>query len=177
MTSTPDDFAWISEKEMLELCELPRSTLRSWEEAGLSFIDPGGAYGEGAVLEIALAVAIRKNLGLKETIGAWRQLRKTGALDAYVNAARVLQEGDCFDLVVEPKSAAVSVAQDDEALIDAVRHPDHPRPVVVRPMAKRLVYIRDAFERLRRVGPRPAVRQVGRPRRHADVHSLPGGTS
>jgi hypothetical protein len=160
----PDDISWISEPRMLGLCGLPRSTRQSWERAGLNVGDAGGAYGEGAVLEIALLVIIREHLGLDEIIGAWRDLTSSGVAAELINHARCLREQDRFDLVLEPEHAGIRVARTNAELVAAVRHPGAPRPVVVVDIAERIRLVRESFRRLATHGSRPQVKRPGRPR-------------
>jgi hypothetical protein len=164
MHDAPDDISWISEPRMLGLCDLPRSTRQSWERAGLNVGDAGGAYGEGAVLEIALLVMIREHLGLEEMIGAWRDLTSSGTAAEIINRARHLRERDRFDLVLEPEHAGIRVARTNAELAAAVRHPGAPRPVVVVDIAERIRLVRDSFRRLAVHEPRPQVKRPGRPR-------------
>lgn len=149
---------------MLGLCGLPRSTRQSWERAGLNVGDAGGAYGEGAVLEIALLVIIREHLGLEEMVSAWRDLSNSGAAVELINQARGLRDKDRFDLVLEPDHAGIGVARTNGQLVAAVRHPGAPRPVVVVDIADRMRLVRNSFRRLATHEPRPQVKRPGRPR-------------
>jgi hypothetical protein len=164
MHGAPDDISWISEPRMLGLCGLPRSTRQSWERAGLDIGDVGGAYGEGAVLEIALLVIIREHLGLEEMVSAWRELSNSGAAADLINQARCLHDKDRFDLILEPDHAGIRAASTNGQLVAAVRHPGAPRPVVVVDIADRIRLVRDSFRRLATHEPRPQVKRPGRPR-------------
>jgi hypothetical protein len=87
-----------------------------------------------------------------------------------------LDQGDRFDLVVEPDFGGICVATDDADLVEAVRHPGAPRAVFVIPLAEKLVLIRDAFRRFATAAKRPTERKVGRPaRRRVDIRSAREG--
>ncbi len=174
MHAGADDIEWVSEARMFSLCELPRSTFQSWVKAGFDIQDPGGAYGLDDVLEIALLVQARRYLGLEELAGGWRQLTRSGVAGEIVVAARELKEGEQFDLVLEPEHASIVAAGNNDELIDAVRHPGAPRPVVVLAVSGEIQLIKESFARLAKTAPRPAEKRRGRPRRQsADVAEFP----
>lgn len=170
MTTAPDDLRWVNEARMLALTGLPRSTFQAWRRA--KFVEPLPAYGEGDVLEMAIAAELRRHLRPDEATRAWAALRESGDLDAFVNVARRLEEGDRFDLVIEPNHLGVTLATDDASLVAAVRHPTAPRPVVVVALAEQLRHIRDSVRRTGITAARPKERRPGRPSRHAVVHQL-----
>lgn len=173
-----DDIEWVSESRMFSLCELPRSTFQSWVKAGLDIQDPGGAYGLDDVLEIALLVQARRYLGLEELAGGWRQLTRSGVVGEIVTAARELKEGERFDLVLEPEHASIVAAGNNDELINAVRHPGAPRPVVVLTVSEEIQLIKESFARLAKTAPRPTEKRRGRPRRQsADVAEFPSSRS
>jgi hypothetical protein len=159
-----DDIGWLPEARALELCELTRSSFNSWKTAGIDIEPEGGAYGLAQVVPLLLLVAARSYLPPKEMVGAWRDLKGSGEIDEIVNAARGLKEGGRFDLVIEPAHAALRVARSDSALLDAVRHPGAPRPVVVLDLAERVRQTVGAFNRIANRTTPPAERSRGRPR-------------
>lgn len=174
MHAGADDIEWVSEARMFSLCELPRSTFQSWVKAGLDIQDSGGAYDLDDVLEIAVLVQARRYLGLDELVGGWRQLTRSGAAKEIVAAARELKEGEQFDLVLEPEHASIVAAGNAEELIDAVRHPGAPRPVVVLAVSEEIQLVKESFARLAKTAPRPTKKRRGRPRRQgADVATFP----
>jgi hypothetical protein len=176
MQGPPDTISWISEARMLGLCDLPRSTFQSWLKAGLDLADPGGAYGLAETLEIAVLVHARRHLGLEEMAGAWKSATRSGRREEIVRRAVALEEGDRFDLVIQPQHASLVVAESDAELVRAVRHPTAPRPVVVLDIADSLLLVKEGFEGLATVGSRPSETRRGRPRRQAaDVRTLPTG--
>src|SRR4051794_39550613 len=124
---------WVAEARMLSLCELPRSTFHSWERAGLLVRDPGGAYDERAVVEIALLASLREHFSLEDLVNAWGAHRQAGAVDSFIRRAFELQPGGQYDLVVEPQYAGITVAAEEAELVAAVRHPGAPRAVLVTP--------------------------------------------
>jgi hypothetical protein len=174
MQDAPDDILWISEARMFNLCELPRSTFQSWVKAGLDIEDPGGAYGLADVLAILLLVHARRYLGLEEMAGAWRELGREGAIGTMIRAACDLEEGERFDLVLEPEHGSILVARSNPELVNAVRHPGAPRPVVVLDLSEAIQLVKKSFMRLANRSPRPREKRRGRPRRKAaEVEQLP----
>jgi hypothetical protein len=158
---------------MLDLCDLPRSTFQGWTRAGLFERDPGGAYGEGAVLELVLIACLRHYFSVDELSIRWPRLRQEGRVLAFVSRARELHEGNRYDVVIEPKHGGISLAGDDAELVKAVRHPGAPRPVVVVDLAPKMLLARDSFRASAPTGRRPSERKVGRPiRRGADVRNI-----
>jgi DNA-binding transcriptional MerR regulator len=169
-----EDSKWVAEPRMLSLCKVARSTLQSWERAGLVARSESGAYGEGDVLEATLLLVLREYFPLDELAERWTNLRTAGAAADFISRARGLGRGDRFDLVIEPDNGGIRVADNDAALIDAVRHPEVPRAVVVLPLADRLRFIRDSFRDIATTAKRPTQRRAGRPRRRAEVRPLRG---
>lgn len=159
-----DDIGWLPEARALELCEITRSSFNSWRSAGIDIEPEGGAYRLAQIVPLLLLVAARSYLPPKEMVGAWRDLKGSGELEEIVSAARGIEAGDRFDLVVEPGHAALRVARSESALLDAVRHPGAPRPVVVLDLAERVRQAVGAFNRLANRTPPPAERSRGRPR-------------
>jgi hypothetical protein len=165
MQSEPDDILWITEARMLSLCKLARSTFQSWVKAGLDIEDEGGAYGLSKVLAVALLVEARRHLGLEELLGAWWELARSDDLSAILGAARRLEKGERFDLVIEPEHASIALARSDVELVAAVRHPGAPRSVVVVDLSDRTLLVKESFFRLASRAPRPEKKRRGRPRR------------
>ncbi|MEX1143143.1 MAG: hypothetical protein WD993_00325 [Thermoleophilaceae bacterium] len=162
----------MSEPRMLGLCGLARSTFQSWVRAGLDINDPGGAYGEGAVLRTALLVQVREHLSLDDMVGAWRDFTASGAATEFLNHARCLREDGRLDLVIEPEHAGMAIARNDEELIAAVRHGNAPRPVIVVDVADRILHVLQSFRRMAKPGARPTERRRGRPRRSQGLRAI-----
>lgn len=176
MQHAPDDLSWVGETRVPSLTGVARTTFQSWTRAGIVDQDPGGAYGEGAVLEIALVGALREHFSVDELATRWSRLRSQGDVNRFLARARQLDSSERFDLVVEPELGGISVAADDEALVRAVRHEHAPRAVVVIPMAERLTSVRDSFRGWSTTAKRPTQRKRGRPaRRRADLKPVRGG--
>jgi len=173
MERAPQDLHWVDEARMLDVCELARSTFQGWAKAGLVERDPGGAYGEGAVLEMVLVAALRDHFSVDELSVRWPRLRGAGHVLDFVGRARKLVEGDRYDLVVEPKHGGISVVGDNAELVKAVRHPGAARAVVVLDLAPKVLLVRKSFRGWAISGKRPTVRKVGRPARHsAEIRDL-----
>lgn len=124
----------------------------------------GAAYGLGEIVSLLLLGAARPHLPPKEMAGAWGELQGTGRLPVIVTAARELGPSGRFDLVVAPEHALLRVALDDEELLEAVRHPSVPIPVVVVDLAPRVRMVVGAFSRIANRTRPPAARSPGRPR-------------
>jgi hypothetical protein len=163
MTDTVEDLHWISEARLLELCGLKRATWRAWAQEGVVEADPGGAYGEDDVLSTLLLKTLRDRLGVKAGSQAWNALKRSGGADSILRRARAPAELDRLDLVIEPDTRLVRVAEDDESLVAAVRFAEEPRTVTVVPVAERLRRGRDGFWVIAERGVRPTERRVGRP--------------
>jgi hypothetical protein len=173
--NTLDDRDWVGEARMLSICGLPRSTLQSWIASGLIASDPGGAYGEAEVLEAAIISALRDHFALEELTRLWIGLRERGSVGAFVARAHELADEDRFDLVIEPTSGRILLALDDAGLVDAVRHPSIPRPIVVIPLREKLIFVRDAFRAFATNDKRPTSRRAGRPpKRRVALRSIDG---
>ena len=167
------DLQWLDEARMLELCELARSTFHGWARAGLVERDPGGTYGEGAVLELVLIAALRDHFSIDELLVRWPRLRHDGSVEEFVTRARKLRAGGRYDVIVEPKHGGITVAGDDVELVAAVRHPGAPRAVVVIDLAPKLLLALRSFRDWAVTGRRPSQRKVGRPaRQSAAIHDL-----
>ena len=173
MERAPQDFQWVDEARMLELCGLPRSTFHGWVKSGLVERDPGGAYGEGAVLEIVFIGALRDYFSVDELSLRWPRLRADGRVERFVACARRLRDRGRYDVVVEPQHGAISLAVSNAELIKAVRHPGAPRAVVVIDLAPRMLLARAGCRAWGVTGRRPNKRKVGRPARQpAEVRKL-----
>jgi hypothetical protein len=160
----PDDIAWLPESRMLALCELSRSAFTSWKKAGINLESEDGAYGLGEIIPILLLVAARSHMLPKEMAGAWREIEASDKLARIIHAARGLEPGERFDLVVAPEHAVLNVALDERELVEAVRNPGAPVPVVVLDLADRVRMVVGTFNRIaNRTGP-PSERSPGRPR-------------
>jgi hypothetical protein len=131
--------------------------------------DAGGAYGEGAVLEIAVLVAIRNYLGLDEMVGAWRHFVSSGHAAELVNHARRLDSKGRLDLILEPNHAGIRFARTNPELVRAVRHPGAPRPVVVIDIAEWMRLVRESFRRIATTASRPQTKRPGRPSKVAPI--------
>lgn len=154
---------------MLELCSLSRSTFQSWRKAGLDIGEESGGYKSGAyglneAITLAILVSIREFLPTREMVLVWQRLVATGEAPKLTNAARNLKKGSRFDLVVEPRHAALTLAQTEEALVEAVRHPGDPRPVVVIDASERIYTVVRTFGLIGNRAPPPKKRTAGRPR-------------
>src|SRR5262249_13085652 len=113
---------------------------------------------------VTILVAVRAYLPPKEMAGAWRDFSTSGERDAATLAARRLEPGQRFDLVVEPEHAGIQIARDERRLLEAVRHPSSPRPVVVLDLAERIGTVGPPFGRIaNRTTPTPEG-APGRPR-------------
>jgi len=133
----------------------------------LDLVDPVGAYGHNAVIGLVLLVAARQHLSVAALIAGWRDFDRGPDSARIFVRARALAPDDRFDLVVELDHARIVVATSDTELIEAVRHPRGPRPVVVLDLAERVRHASMAFHRLANRSPRPAARHRGRPKRQA----------
>lgn len=177
MQHPPDDIAWLPESRALALCRLSRSTSNSWKKSGLDLISDRAAYGLTEVIGLALLVTAREYLPPKELVNAWRVFSASPAGAAALNAARNLEAGERFDLVVEPEHAGFLVARSDAELLEAVSTPMAPRPVVVLDVSARIKQVVDTFNRLANRTKPPAERAPGRPRNteRDNVRALHGG--
>jgi hypothetical protein len=161
---------------MLALCRLSRSTFNSWKKSGLDIANSAGAYGLSDVVALTVLVAIREFIPPKEMIAAWRDLVQSGGAAGIVNAARSLNEGDRFDLIVQPQHASLRLALSEQELTAAVRFPTDPKVVVVIDAADRVRSVVKAFDRLGNDTPRPKEKRPGRPRSaDRNIHILRGG--
>jgi hypothetical protein len=168
-----DEDRWVEEARMLALCGLPRSTFQSWDRSGLFVRDPGGAYSEAAVLEIALLSALREHFSTEDLSRTWKSLRQDGAVERLVAAASRVEANARFDLVLEPQYGGIALARDDSELLTAVRHPAAPRAFLVLSLGERLQLVRQGFDRISTNERRPSERKVGRPaQRVANLRSI-----
>jgi hypothetical protein len=175
LTGVLDDLKWVAEARMLELCAIRRSTYQSWVRAGI--LEALSSYGEGDVIEVALVALLRDHFPLNDLAERWRQLRNDGSVAGFLVRARQLEDSDRFDLVIEPAFGGITVVADDAALVQAVRHADAPRTVLVLPLAARLRAIRDAYRAFATTAKRPGERKAGRPvHRQAGVESVGRGS-
>lgn len=149
---------------MLTLCELSRSTFTSWKKAGINLESEDGAYGLAQIVPILLLAAARPHMPPKEMAGAWRQIEATDKLERIVHTARSLEPGERFDFVIAPEHAFLNVALDESELVEAVRHPGSPVPVVVLDIADRVRMIVGTFNRIANHTRPPSERSPGRPR-------------
>jgi len=171
----PDDIAWLPESRAIDLCELTRSSFNSWQNAGIDLAPENGAYGLRQIVPLVLLVAARSYLPPKEMVGAWLEMENSGEMEGLVNAARSLEQGDRFDLVVEPAHAKLHVAQTEVELLDAVRQPGAPKPVIVLDLADRIRTVVSTFNRIANRTAPPVERSPGRPRsaeRGSNVRAL-----
>jgi hypothetical protein len=167
MNNGPDDLRWLPESRMLDLCRLPRSVLNSWKRVGLDLTNEVGAYGLEETVSVVLLGAAREHIKPKEMTDAWRGFVEAGGRDAAVAKARDFGRCERFDLIVDPRYAALSVATSDAELIDAVCHPGWPRPVVVVDVAEGIAAVTTAFHRVGSRTEKPRERKAGRPRNAA----------
>jgi hypothetical protein len=148
---------------MLSLCGLSRSSFQSWTRSGLEIGNEAGAYGLNEVIALTVLVAVRDFLSPKHLVAAWREMVLSGEAERFVNAGRQLEKGGRFDLVVEPEVAWFRLARTDAELVDAVRTPSDPRPVVVIDAADRVRRAVGGFNRLGEETPRRTKKARGRP--------------
>ena len=170
--SPADGIVWTSESIAQALCGLTRPAWKSRVKARLIEDKPRGAYDERQLMEIAFVGALRDHLSPRDTRLACQALKRNGRWDDLLVRARELEDDDRFDLVIEPGTRAVTLATDDASLVQAVRHPEDPRPVLVVSIADRLRRIRDGFRTIAVARERPQQRKVGRPARD-DAKVLP----
>lgn len=170
MTS-PHDIAWLPESQILKLCGLSRSTLQSWVRGGLD-LAADAAYDLRGLVALTLLAEARSFLMPKEMIEAWGGLVRRGQDEAIVDAARRLDSGGRFDLVIDVTFTSLRVVQTEAELISAVVHPRRPRPVVVLDMAEPVLLAVEYFEDHANRTPVPEKKGPGRPRSAARVHSI-----
>lgn len=164
MPSPSDDQNWLPESQLLAICRLSRSTFQSWQRSGLSIARDSGAYDLTSVITLTVLVAIRDFLAPKDMVATWRHLVASGRAAEIVDAARHLRKGDRFDLIVEPESGALELAQSESELLNVVRYPAYPRPVVVVDAGSRMLTNVQAFSRKRNPTSPPTRKRPGRPR-------------
>lgn len=169
--ASPHDIAWLPESQVLKLCELSRSTLQSWMRGGLDLaVDT--AYDLRALVALVLLAETRNFLAPKEMIEAWGALARRGDDADLVDAARNLEPGQRFDLIIDITYASLRVVQTETDLTGAVVHPRRPRPVVVLDMAEPVLLAVEYFQAHANRTPVPAKKGPGRPRSAARVHSI-----
>jgi hypothetical protein len=169
---------WITESRLLELCGLSRAQLNSWIKSGLDLEKAGAraAYGLYELVKILLLAKLRAHLSPKQMIGVWAELAKGGRDAEIVAAARALKPGERFDLVVDLRFSTFDVALSEKELLNAVRHPTDPRPVLVLDVADSVRLVVAAFHREANATRPPAARGPGRPRSAArNVVPMRGG--
>jgi|GEM_PF-2715037 len=175
MNTSPDataDIAWVSQSQILELCEISRATLNSWIKAGLDIPPAAAAYGVADLVRLLIFAAARKHLTPQQMAAAWSDLAKSGDAGTIIGLARGLNPGDSFDLVVDLKYHEMKVVRSDAELVAAVRHPTAPRPMVVVDLAEQMRDSVRSFFRRARTDTRPATRKRGRPKRAAGTLQL-----
>jgi hypothetical protein len=162
------------EPRLVALVDVPRSTFRHWRKLEVVVEGPGGTFDEGDVIAVTLLAALRDHLGMEEAATVWAALQRQGKSGDLITRARKLEldADERFDLVVEKDTGIVQLATDDTSLVEAVRHPEHPRTVRVIPLADRLRHVRQGFYNLADQGPRPPERATGRPAKSATVTAL-----
>jgi hypothetical protein len=170
MTS-PHDIAWLPESQVLKLCGLSRSTLQSWVRGGLD-LAANAAYDLRALVALTLLAETRNFLMPKEMLEAWAGLVRRGQDESIVDAARSLEWGDRFDLVIDVTYTSLRVVQSEAELLNAVVHPRRPRPVVVLDMAEPVLLAVEYFQDHANRTPVPEKKGPGRPRSAARVHSI-----
>lgn len=168
MNDPPDaaaDIAWVSQSQIIELAEISRATLNSWIKAGLDISNAAAAYKVVDLVKLLIFAAARKHLTPQQMASAWTDLAASGEAATITAAARELEPGDSFELVVDLKYHELKVVRSDEELLAAVRHPTAPRPLVVIDLAEPMRDSVRAFFRDARKGVPPAARKRGRPKR------------
>lgn len=163
MAKPQDESRWLPEAQVLRLAELSRSTLRSWAQADLKFA-AGAAYDLKALVAIVLLAKCRSYLSPKEMAGAWRRVARTGAEAAILEAAKELEQGGRFDLIVDPQYASLTIARSDAELAQAVRRPSAPRAMIVVDVAEPVFAAVEHFTDHANKGSQPTRKAPGRPR-------------
>jgi hypothetical protein len=170
MESPPDaidDISWVTQAQILDLCEISRATLNSWIKAGLDIPTAAAAYKVADLVKLLIFAAARKHLTPRQMSAAWSELARSGEAARITRLARDLEPDDSFDLVLDLKYREMRVISSDDELVAAVRHPTAPRPVVVIDLAEQMRdSVRSFFRDPRRDAP-PAARKRGRPKRGA----------
>ena len=164
MSPQPDELSWVPQARILSLCGISRATLNSWIKSGLDIRGDAAAYGLSDLITLLVFSSARRHMTPKLLVAAWTDLVRTGEAAALLNAARDLGPNESFELVIDPEFGQLGVALSDEELLEAIRHPNSPRPVVVVDMAEKVRDAVAAFHRFAERGQRPAARRPGRPR-------------
>jgi hypothetical protein len=164
MNSPPDELLWVQQSRILGLCDISRAALNSWIKSGLDLGEDTAAYDLSDLVTLLIFAAARKHMTPKHMVGAWTDLVRSGEATRIINAARELGSDQGFDLVVDPEYGALRVALSEGELLEAVRHPTAPRPIVVVDMAEKVRDAVSAFHRFAERGERPPARKRGRPR-------------
>ena len=155
---------------MLALVGLPRSTFLGWVKAGIIERDPGGAYTEPVVLELALIAALRDQLSIEELAIRWPRLRSQGKVADFVRRMRgVKARSGRYDVVIDVKTGTIEVATDAKQLVRAVRRARGVRTVAVIDLAGELSEVQEGFSEWAVTARRPERRRVGRPRARRDA--------
>jgi hypothetical protein len=168
---SPHDIAWLPESQVLKVCGLSRSTLQSWVRSGLD-LAVDAVYGLPALVSLVLLAEARSFLSPKEMVEAWGALSRAGRVESLVEAARNLERGQNFDLVIDVTYASLRIAETEAELMDAIRHARRPRPVVVLDMAESILLAVEYFEAHANRLPQPKKKGPGRPRSAARVHFI-----
>jgi hypothetical protein len=161
--NSPNDLSWLPESQVLKVCGLSRSTLQSWKRSGLD-LDVDAAYDLTALVALVVLAATREFLSPKEMVSAWRSLSRAGKDKYIVDAARLLEEGGRFDLVIDVTYGSLEIVLDDAELAKAVGRLHRPRPVVVIDMAEEIFRAAKYFEDHANPTSRPETKGPGRPR-------------
>jgi hypothetical protein len=164
MNAPPDDISWVQQSRILSFCRISRAALNSWIKSGLDIPPNTAAYGFADLVTLLVFSGARKHMTPKDMVAAWRDLVREGEDVKITTFARDLGPDDRFDLVIDPEYVAFRIARSDEELVEAVRHPTAPRPVVVVDLAERMRDAAGAFYRAASEERRPAARKRGRPR-------------
>jgi len=174
MPPPPDELPWVQQSRLLALCEISRATLNSWVKAGLGLGNKAG-YEFSDLVTLLIFASARKHMSPQHMVAVWNDLHTEGEVDRLVEAAEHLQPGQNFDLVIDPEYASFLVALSEPELLDAVRHPLAPRPVVVVDMAEKVRDTAAAFRRFATTDEQPEQRKRGRPRNQARLRVVGGG--
>lgn len=164
---------WMPEDAAFDILGLSRGLGRDLVAAGLLRPAQDGIFRERDIVEGAIARRVR-DLGHRAAAvaNAWQALREDGGIDALVARATTEAARDRFEVVVDKATLDVTAALDDEELAAAVRGTANGRLLVVIDLTEELDTALRAFRRQANRGAVPA-RRRGRPRKTADVHTLP----
>lgn len=135
------------------------------DKAGYDFFD---------LVTLLIFASARKHMSPQHLVTVWEDLIAEGEAKRIVDAAQRLEPDRGFDLVIDPEHASFRVALSERELLDAVRHPLSPRPVVVVDMAEKVRDKAAAFRRFASSEEQPAKRRRGRPRNQARLRVVGG---